>query len=136
MAILRQYVQYAQCKLFPNNTTASDYSLSHFIVILLSFEQPSARKTGKKQSMYPTLYITASCRTVYSKSSPALLAVPARLRRCITIHTSEAFVSPYYSNTTCFGPTRCHHQNSYTQHQRKTNTTKHTPDPKHAHTIK
>jgi hypothetical protein len=48
------------------------------------------------------LYCTASCRTVYSKLSLALLTVPARLRPYITIHTSEAFVSPYYWNTTCF----------------------------------
>jgi hypothetical protein len=32
------------------------------------------------------------------------------LRRCIQIHTSKAHISSCYSNTTCFGPTDCHHQ--------------------------
>jgi hypothetical protein len=37
-----------------------------------------------------------------SKLSPTLLTVPVQLCRCIKIRTSKAFVSSYYSSTTCF----------------------------------
>jgi hypothetical protein len=53
-------------------------------------------------------YIAASCYTVYSKLAFALLVVPVQLCRCIKIHTSKAFISSYYSNTTDFCPTGHH----------------------------
>jgi hypothetical protein len=44
-------------------------------------------------------------RQYYYKLVVALLTGPVQLRRCIEIHTSEAFVSSDYSNTVCFVPT-------------------------------
>jgi hypothetical protein len=56
-------------------------------------------------TLYSYYYTAAFCCTVYSKLALALV----QIRRCIKINTSKAFVSSYYSNTTCFGPTD-HHQ--------------------------
>jgi hypothetical protein len=60
-----------------------------------------------------TLYYTAAfCCTVYCELALSLLTVPVQLCWCIKIHTSKAFVSSYYSNSTCFGQTG-HYQVSY-----------------------
>jgi hypothetical protein len=55
-------------------------------------------------------YAATSCCSVYNKLALAFLSDRLQLSRSIKIYTSIAFVSSYYSNATCFGPTGCHHQ--------------------------
>jgi hypothetical protein len=46
----------------------------------------------------------------YSKAALSFLVAPVQLHRYTKIHASKAFATTCYSNTSCLGPTGCHHQ--------------------------